>query len=239
MEHVTTALDRPCAEIAGGHGRRLRLASQRVRSTMKTAVVRVPADDLLREAPVMVTELDPRQGAEKGLKPYRLTVEQFEKMIDAGVFPDRPRVELLGGVLFRKMTKNDPHDFAVDFLGSVLNRLLEPAWLAREEKSVVLGKFWRPEPDIAVVRGPRERYRKRATARRGPGPLDRSLRRDIFQRPRRQVARVCVGRSGNVLDRQPASRVHRGLHPPIGAGKDRGFSGRRVPRDRRRSSLDS
>ena len=110
----------------------------------------------------MVTELDPRQGAEKGLKPYRLTVEQFEKMIDAGVFPDRPRVELLGGVLFRKMTKNDPHDFAVDFLGSVLNHLLEPAWLAREEKSIVLGKFWRPEPDIAVVRGPRERYRKRA-----------------------------------------------------------------------------
>jgi len=110
----------------------------------------------------MVTELDPRRGSEKGLKPYRLTVEQFEKMIDVGIFPDRPRVELLGGVLFRKMTKNDPHDFAVDFLGSIFNTLLEPAWLAREEKLIVLGKFWRPEPDIAVVRGPRECYRKRA-----------------------------------------------------------------------------
>ena len=110
----------------------------------------------------MVTELDPRQGAEKGLKPYRLTVEQFETMIDAGVFPDRLRVELLGGVLFRKMTKNDPHNFAVGFLGSVLNRLFEPTWLAQEEKPIILGKLWRPEPDIAVVRGPRERYRKRA-----------------------------------------------------------------------------
>jgi Uma2 family endonuclease len=109
----------------------------------------------------MVTDLDPRQGADKGLKPYRLTVEQFEKMIDAGVFPDRPRVELLGGVLFRKMTKNDPHHFAVGFLGSVLNRLLEPAWVAQEEKPIILGKFWRPEPDVAVIRGPRERYRNR------------------------------------------------------------------------------
>jgi Uma2 family endonuclease len=125
-------------------------------------ILLIPTDDLLREAHVMVTELDPRQGTEKGLKPYRLTVEQFEKMIDAGVFPDRPRVELLGGVLFRKMTKNDPHNYAVGFLGSALNRLLEPAWLAQEEKPVILGKFWRPEPDIAVVRGPRDRYRKRA-----------------------------------------------------------------------------
>jgi hypothetical protein len=85
----------------------------------------------------MVTKLDPRQGAEKGLKPYRISVEQFEKMIDAGVFPDRPRVELLGGLLFRNMTKNDPHNnFAVGFMGSVLNRLLEPAgWLRKRNRS--------------------------------------------------------------------------------------------------------
>ena len=27
-------------------------------------------------------------------------------------------------------------------------------WLVREEKSIVLGRYWRPEPDIAIVRGP-------------------------------------------------------------------------------------
>lgn len=31
--------------------------------------------------------------------------------------------------------------------------------MAREEKSVVLGMDWRPESDISVARGPRERYR--------------------------------------------------------------------------------
>jgi Uma2 family endonuclease len=91
--------------------------------------------------------------------PYRLSVRQFEKMIDAGFFHDDDHVELLGGLLFHKMVKNDPHDFAIDMLGSILNRVLSADWIARQEKSVVLGRFWRPEPDIAVARGPRERYR--------------------------------------------------------------------------------
>jgi len=59
----------------------------------------------------MVTGIDPRPGSDQGLKPYRMSVKQFERLIEAGAFPDRVRVELLGGVLFRKMTKNDPHDF--------------------------------------------------------------------------------------------------------------------------------
>ena len=34
-----------------------------------------------------------------------------------------------------------------------------PDWVVREEKSVVLGRFSRPEPDIAIARALRERYR--------------------------------------------------------------------------------
>jgi hypothetical protein len=49
-----------------------------------------------------------------GLVPYRLTVHQFETMIDAGVFHDDDHVELLGGILVDMMVKNDPHDFAID-----------------------------------------------------------------------------------------------------------------------------
>jgi Uma2 family endonuclease len=100
-----------------------------------------------------------RPSAGFGLVPYRLTVRQFEKMIDAGVFHDDDHIELLGGLLVEKMVKNDPHDFAIDMLGSILNKMLTADWIARQEKSVVLGRFWRPEPDIAVARGPRERYR--------------------------------------------------------------------------------
>jgi len=99
--------------------------------------------------------------------PYRLTVRQYIKMIDAGIFRNQDHVELLGGLLVDKMTKKDPHDFAIDALGAILAQALAPAWIARQEKSVVLGRFWRPEPDIAVARGPRDRYRDKA-----PRPVD-------------------------------------------------------------------
>src|SRR5688500_17141794 len=90
-----------------------------------------------------------------GVSPYRLTVQQFETMIDAGVFPDGVKVELLGGILVDKMTKEDPHDFCVDQFGELVRRILPVGWTIREEKSLKLGRFWRPEPDLVVVIGPR------------------------------------------------------------------------------------
>ena len=93
---------------------------------------------------------------------YRLDIHQYLKMIEIGVFPARTKVELLNGILVRKMTKNNPHDFAVFGLGETFREVMPAGWLIREEKSIVLGRFWRPEPDIAVARGTRESYRKTA-----------------------------------------------------------------------------
>ncbi len=95
---------------------------------------------------------------QEGVRPYLINVRQFKTMIDAGIFPDDARVELLGGVLAEKMTRNPPHDFTVGALGKALRRLLPSDWFVREEKTVVLGDYWRPEPDLAVVRAPEERY---------------------------------------------------------------------------------
>ncbi len=98
----------------------------------------------------------------KGLVPYRLTVRQFERMIDAGIFPEGAHLELLGGVLVDKMTKNDPHDFVVGRLGDALRASLAVGFIVREEKSLRLGRWWRPEPDLAVVRGRWEDFSARA-----------------------------------------------------------------------------
>lgn len=105
----------------------------------------------------MATEI--KATATAGLVPYRLTVRQFETMIDAGVFPEGARVELLGGVLAEQMTKYAPHDFTVGCLAKLLEALTTPGWVVREEKAVVLGVNWRPEPDLAVAIGPLDRYR--------------------------------------------------------------------------------
>jgi Uma2 family endonuclease len=119
------------------------------------------------------TQADPgfKPRGQSGLIPYRLTVRQFEKMINTGILGDEDRVELLAGLLIKKMTINDPHDFAVDQLGDTLGRILPDDWIARQEKSVVLGRYWRPQPDIAVARGPRTRYRSRAPRARDLGLL--------------------------------------------------------------------
>jgi Uma2 family endonuclease len=83
-------------------------------------------------------------------------------MIDAGVFRDEDHVELLEGLLVNKMVKKDPHNFSVAELGESLREILKPDWIVLEEKSVVLSRSWRPEPDLAVARGPRGRYRSHA-----------------------------------------------------------------------------
>ena len=117
------------------------------------------------------TQTQARPRSSSGIVPYRLTVRQFERMIDAGVFRDEDHVELLGGLLVDKMVKKDPHNFSVGELGEALREILKPDWMVREEKSVVLGRFWRPEPDIAVARGPGTRYRSSAPRRADLGLL--------------------------------------------------------------------
>jgi hypothetical protein len=41
---------------------------------------------------------------------YRLTLEQYEAMVDAGIFTEHDRLHLINGYLVAKMTQNDPHD---------------------------------------------------------------------------------------------------------------------------------
>lgn len=111
-------------------------------------------------ATVTRTRTDAPESARDGVRLYKLDVRQFQKMIDAGVFPDGARVELLGGALAEQMTKNPPHDYTVGALRIALQSLLTPAHVVREEKTVILGPYWRPEPDVAVAVGPLRRYRQ-------------------------------------------------------------------------------
>ena len=82
-------------------------------------------------------------------------------MIDAGVFPHDAHVELLGGVLVQMMTKGDPHDSTLDAIAEELRQLIPDGWILREDKSLQLGPRSRPEPDVAVVPGPRAQSRGR------------------------------------------------------------------------------
>jgi len=84
---------------------------------------------------------------------YRLTVVQFDKLVDAGVIAEDDRVELIEGLLVTKMGKKRPHVQAgVHGLG-LLSRVVPPTWHVRREDPIVTSAWGKPEPDLAVVRG--------------------------------------------------------------------------------------
>ncbi len=104
----------------------------------------------------MATQTQPPSTGNR-LSPYRFTVHQFEKMIDAGLFPEGHNVELLAGVIV-PMTKHEPHNFAVGFLTQWSVPLVPAGYHFRQDLSAHAGRYWRPEPDIAIVRGDRRDY---------------------------------------------------------------------------------
>jgi Uma2 family endonuclease len=103
--------------------------------------------------------------------PYRVTLEQYERMVDEGIFNGRDRVHLINGILVAKMSQNDPHCTADDLCGAALQRIIPPGWYIRVAKPIRLpSRSSKPEPDRCVVRGTIRDY-----SRRTPEPADIGL----------------------------------------------------------------
>ena len=71
---------------------------------------------------------------------YRLSVEQYHRMAEAGVLKDSDRVELIEGLLVRKMTKNERHLTTSWRILYALIRGLPAGWIAVPESPLVLGQ---------------------------------------------------------------------------------------------------
>jgi Uma2 family endonuclease len=90
-------------------------------------------------------------------------------MIAAGIFDGRGRVELLDGWIVTKITHNPLHDSTIDLLVAGLEGILPGGWYLRVQSAITTTES-QPEPGVAVVRGPRGRYRQSH-----PGPQDVAL----------------------------------------------------------------
>jgi Uma2 family endonuclease len=102
---------------------------------------------------------------------YRLTLEQYEAMIDAGILGKRDRVHLIDGFLIARMIESPPHATADILCGAELDRVIPAGWHTRPGKPIrITGLTSRPEPDRSVVRGAVRDY-----ARRTPGPADLAM----------------------------------------------------------------
>ena len=86
---------------------------------------------------------------------YRMTVDEYEAMVESGGLKARNAFHLINGYLVAKMTQNPPHRVADELCGAELDRVV-PAdrYHVPGAKPVRLpGRDSEPEPDRCVVRG--------------------------------------------------------------------------------------
>jgi len=83
---------------------------------------------------------------------FRVSVSMYHEMIDAGILGEDDRVELLEGVLVKKMPKNASHRLAKMLLLKALERIMPSGWFISIEDPITMSES-EPEPDLAVVRG--------------------------------------------------------------------------------------
>jgi Uma2 family endonuclease len=101
------------------------------------------------------------------IRPF--TVDEYHRMIQAGIFTENDRVELLEGWITPKMPRNPPHDGTLDRTEDALAGRLPPGWRVRSQKALTLADS-EPEPDIVIVPGPASRF-----LQHHPGPADVAL----------------------------------------------------------------
>lgn len=118
----------------------------------------------------------------------RFTVEEYHRMIAAGILKEDEPIELLEGLLVPKMTRNPPHDLAVGLLEDEIHRCLPTGWFHRGQCAVTTTDS-EPEPDLALARGQRRDY-----GSRHPGPENLALAAEVadssLERDRTIKARI-------------------------------------------------
>lgn len=96
----------------------------------------------------------------QNLKLRQITVEQYDAMIENGVFDENDQIELLNGVIIEKMPKGTNHANFNDIIATLLIQQLGDKVCVRNQNPVWLDKFSEPEPDIVLVEPPFQKYFK-------------------------------------------------------------------------------
>jgi Uma2 family endonuclease len=88
---------------------------------------------------------------------WRMGIEQYHAMIEAGILTDDDPVELLEGWLVFKMPKNPPHRVTTQLVRKALEQVLPEGWYVDSQEPITLADS-EPEPDVVVVRGDTRQY---------------------------------------------------------------------------------
>ncbi len=93
------------------------------------------------------------------LKRHRLTVEDYQRMIEVGIITENDKVELINGELIDMSPVGSPHAGCVKTLIRLFNRLLNDKAILSIQDPVQLAANSQPEPDLALLRNRADDYR--------------------------------------------------------------------------------
>jgi Uma2 family endonuclease len=82
----------------------------------------------------------------------RLRIDEYARMIDAGILGEDDHVELLEGMLVQDSPQGPPHANVIVALTKALVLAAGNEFTVRPQVPLTLGDFSEPEPDLAVVR---------------------------------------------------------------------------------------
>jgi Uma2 family endonuclease len=87
----------------------------------------------------------------------RFSVAEYHRLMQIGILKSGDPYELLNGWIVPKMAINPPHNKAVRLLNRRFSGILGDEWIVQIQGAITLAKS-EPEPDLAVISGPEERY---------------------------------------------------------------------------------
>lgn len=96
-----------------------------------------------------------------------LTVSEYHRMGEVGIFAENERVELIEGQLIVMSPIGSPHFAAVNTLNRLLVRAVGDLAIVSVQNPVRLNDRSEPEPDLTLIRPRDDEYRSAL-----PGPLD-------------------------------------------------------------------
>ncbi len=79
--------------------------------------------------------------------------EDYERLVEVGIFESRDGVELLNGKIINMSPQNSPHATSYQLLEDFLRGAYQEGASVRGQLPIALDARSEPEPDLAVVRG--------------------------------------------------------------------------------------
>jgi len=93
------------------------------------------------------------------LKRRKFTVDEYYRLVDAGILMEDDRVELIRGEIIEMSPIGDPHNAAISRLSHFWMRLVNSAALVWVQNSFHLFEDTEPQPDILIVKYRADHYR--------------------------------------------------------------------------------